>query len=121
MKRILLFGFSYIALYHFCQAQNADTRLTPSNYSDSSEVRKISSKKNVIRLYPNPSYGKVSVSANTAKALHFYIFDLEGTLVYQAILSNKEKKSIDNLKKGTYIYDVFEKDLSIEEGKIIIK
>ena len=34
---------------------------------------------------------------------------------------NKDKKNLDNLKKGTYMYDVFESDESIEEGKIIVK
>jgi hypothetical protein len=77
--------------------------------------------KTVIKLYPNPSYGKLSVTASTSSTLHFYIFDLEGTLVYQTELNNKEKRTIDNLKKGTYLYDVFEKDESIEEGKIIVK
>jgi hypothetical protein len=75
----------------------------------------------VVKLYPNPSYGKLSVSASTSSTLHFYIFDLEGTLVYQAVLNNKERKTIENLKKGTYLYDVFEKDESVEEGKIIVK
>jgi hypothetical protein len=78
-------------------------------------------RKAVVKLYPNPSYGKISITANTNDKLHFYIFDLEGTLVYQTVLKGKEKKSIDNLAKGTYIYDVFENDESIEEGRIIIK
>jgi len=77
--------------------------------------------RNVIKIYPNPSYGKLSVSSNTASSLHFYIFDLEGTLVYQVVLNNKERKTVNNLKKGTYLYDVFENDESVEEGKIIIK
>ena len=49
------------------------------------------------------------------------IFDLDGTMVYQAVLKNKEQKKIDNLPKGTYTYDVFQNDESIEEGKIIVK
>jgi len=77
--------------------------------------------KNAVRIYPNPSYGKLSVSAVTSSTLHFYIFDLEGTLVFQAVLNNKDRKVIDNLKKGSYLYDVFENDESVEEGKIIIK
>jgi hypothetical protein len=88
---------------------------------DSSTTINSNQGKNAIKIYPNPSYGKLSVSANTSTSLHFYIFDVEGTLVYQAVLNNKERKTIDTLKKGTYLYDVFEKDESIEEGKIIIK
>jgi hypothetical protein len=87
---------------------------------DSLKIKSMPSK-TVVKLYPNPSYGKLSVSAITSSTLHFYIFDLEGTLVYQAVLNNRERKMIENLKKGTYLYDVFENDESIEEGKIIIK
>lgn len=99
-----------------------DFQNTSNSISDDSSLKiKSMQGRSVVKLYPNPSYGKVSVSANSSSSLHFYIFDLEGTLVYQAVLNNKEKKTIEHLKKGTYMYDVFEKDESVEEGKIIIK
>lgn len=96
--------------------QNTSNIISIDSLKIKSEPAKIA-----VKIYPNPSYGKISVSANTSSVLHFYIFDLEGTLVYQAVLNNKERKTIENLKKGTYLYDVFEKDESIEEGKIIVK
>lgn len=120
MKRILLLVASSALLNCFILAQASDVKPAGNSFSNSPEKIQ-ASKKNAIRIYPNPSYGKLSVSSNKSTVLHFYIFDLEGTLVYQAVLTNKEKKNIDNLMKGTYIYDVFEKDLSIEEGRIIIK
>jgi hypothetical protein len=96
--------------------------ITASSVSTDSVLRKKQPQgKMAVKLYPNPSYGKLSISSNTSSSLHFYIFDLEGTLVYQAVLNSKDRKTIDNLKKGTYLYDVFENDQSIEEGKIIIK
>jgi hypothetical protein len=120
MNRNLLFVslllISSIKLF----AQN-DFKNTSNNISIDSIKIKSEPPKTAVKLYPNPSYGKLSVSANTSSTLHFYIFDLEGTLVYQAVLNNKERKTIENLKKGTYLYDVFERDESIEEGKIIIK
>jgi hypothetical protein len=79
-------------------------------------------KRNIIKLYPNPTYdGTIKISTSLSDTLHFYIFDLEGTLINQTVLSNKEKKTIKDLKKGTYMYDVFVKDESVEEGKIIVK
>jgi hypothetical protein len=102
--------------------------LAQNNFENTSNTISVDSlkikpepEKTVVKIYPNPSFGKLSVSASTSSTLHFYIFDLEGTLVYQAVLNDKERKTIENLKKGTYLYDVFEKDESIEEGKIIIK
>ena len=121
MNRNLLFVslFLLFSLSVFAQADFESTSNTVSN--DSSLKIKTEQGRSVVRLYPNPSYGKVSVSANTSSALHFYIFDLDGTLIFQAVLNNKERKTIDHLKKGTYLYDVFENDESVEEGKIIIK
>jgi hypothetical protein len=118
MNRNLLF-VSLILLFSI----NASAQKTFENAGNIISIDSLSSYagKNVVKIYPNPSFGKLSVSAATSSALHFYIFDMEGTLVFQAVLNNKERKTIEHLKKGTYLYDVFEKDESIEEGKIIIK
>lgn len=118
MNKILLILF-FVA-FSFEAFSQTDVKEV-SYVSDSYTLKKEPVKKSSIKIYPNPSYGKISVSAITSTPLHFYIFDLEGTLVYQVVLNNKDRKNIDTLKKGTYMYDVFEKDESIEEGKIIVK
>lgn len=97
-----------------------------TNFSASSNSRNIvpvaDKKKPAVKLYPNPSYnGSVTVSSNTAGKLNFYIFDLEGTMLYQAEIKEKEKYTVHNLPKGIYMYDAFLKDESIEHGKIIVK
>ena len=79
-------------------------------------------KKNSIRIYPNPSYSdNITVYSSCSNEIHFYIFDLEGTLVFQSRLRSKEKILVNNLKKGSYMYDVFLNDTGIEQGKIIVK
>lgn len=79
-------------------------------------------KKAAIKLYPNPSTnGTVSVVSNTAGKLNFYIFDLDGTMLHQAVINEKEKHTISNLKKGIYTYDAFYNDEGIEHGKLIVK
>ena len=121
MNRILLFVNLFLLISFSVFAQK-DFETTSNIISiDSSSALGAKQGKSIVKIYPNPSYGKLSVSANTSSSLHFYIFDLEGTLIYQAVLNNKERKTVDHLKKGTYLYDVFEKDESIEEGRIIIK
>lgn len=119
MNRNLLFAvlFSFISSAVFAQESDHASNID----SDVLALNKTESKKATVKLYPNPSFGKISVTAIASTPLHFYIFDLDGTMVYQAVLNNKERKIIDNLKKGTYLYDVFEKDESIEEGKITVK
>ena len=80
------------------------------------------SKKNVVRLYPNPTFdGSININAHTNNELHFYIFDVDGVLLYRTTLKGDEKKNIPDLRKGVYTYDVFENDESIEQGSIIVK
>jgi len=122
MSRILLLLAFPVMLLSFSVPTHTDSKIIGNNLSDSPGIKKkVRVKKNMVKIYPNPSFGKISITANTEVPLHFYIFDLEGTLIYQTILKNKDKKNLDNLKKGTYMYDVFENDESIEEGKIIVK
>jgi hypothetical protein len=111
-------------LFVFFSAANAQA----SNYAYSlnstneSKARNSDKKNNTVSISPNPSYtGDISVTSKSEQELHFYIFDLEGTLIYQTVLKTKEKKAINSLNKGTYMYNVFANDESIEEGKLIIK
>ena len=79
-------------------------------------------KKQVVKLYPNPSYnGTVTISSNSDKPLHFYVFDVEGTLLHQVVLKEKEKQTINNLKKGTYVYDAFLNDEGVDHGSISVR
>jgi hypothetical protein len=79
-------------------------------------------KKEVVKLYPNPSYnGTITVSSNSDKPLHFYVFDMDGTLLHQIILKDKKKQTIQHLKKGTYVYDAFLNDEGIDHGSISVR
>ena len=90
-----------------------------NNFSNNSDRGKGAKKKSTIKLYPNPSpNGVITVNSTINESLHFYVFDLEGTLLHRIILKGKDQKKISNLKKGTYIYDVFKNDESIEQGEI---
>jgi len=116
MNRSLLFASLFLLISVGVSAQTGF-----DNTSNIISIDSAKTKRTAIKIYPNPSHGKLSVSASTSSSLHFYVFDVEGTLVFQAVLHNKERSTIENLKKGTYVYDVFEKDESIESGKILIK
>ena len=79
-------------------------------------------KKAAIKLYPNPSTnGTVRVVSNTPGNINFYIFELDGTLLHQAVIGEKKKHTVTNLKKGIYTYDVFYNDEGIEHGELIVK
>ena len=101
--------------------RNNDNFLVQNNFFGSLTVNRPDRKKNTIKLYPNPSPdGRITVNSTISEPLHFYVFDLEGTLLHRIALKGKEQRKITNLKKGTYTYDVFKNDESIEQGKIIV-
>jgi hypothetical protein len=87
------------------------------------DINPSKTKKNIVRLYPNPTWdGNLSISSNTLSGrVHFYVFDLEGTMIHQVELKDKQKHKINNLRKGIYLYDVFVNDTSIEQGRIVVK
>ena len=113
MKAILLAVFILAGSAAFSQEMQV---------SYNQPVTRKSTPKKALLLSPNPSdNGVVTITATGNRELHFYIFDMEGTMVYQAVMKKKDKKTIDNLQKGTYMYTVFANDESIDEGKLIIK
>lgn len=93
-----------------------------NNLSNSLKADEGVIKKNHVRLYPNPTLnGTITVNSVSNQPLHFYVFDLEGTLLHRLVLKGKDQRTIKYLKKGIYLYDVFKNDESIEQGKIIAK
>lgn len=79
-------------------------------------------KKEVLKILPNPSQsGSFELRSNDNEQLSFYVFDLSGTLVYQTVLKEKGKHTIQNLTKGTYVYDVFKNDEGIKHGSLVVK
>ncbi len=82
---------------------------------------KYEAKKNVVKLYSKKEKGTVIITSHRSMNVHLYIFDLEGTMMHQAILKSRERTKISNLAKGIYTYTIFANEESIEEGQIIIK
>ncbi|MBA2498463.1 MAG: T9SS type A sorting domain-containing protein [Chitinophagaceae bacterium] len=78
---------------------------------------------NVITIDPNPSSGNIRVKNMNpgAKEVHFYVFDMDGVMIENLRLAAWQVKKVTGLRKGVYLYDVFEKDESIERGKIIVQ
>ena len=97
--------------------------ISQNNFNDPIEIECCSGKKdNTVRLSPNPTTnGTLTITSIVNEAIHFYVFDLEGSLVHQVVLKGKQQRTINKLNKGTYTYDVFKNDESIEQGKIIVK
>jgi hypothetical protein len=116
-----VFGTIIIMIALFANATKTPAVNKPGNFLDVPSVKE-NKYKTVVKLYPNPtSDGRVNISTNNKEPLHFYVFDVSGTLMHQITLKGKNKYKIANLKKGIYMYDVFSDDESIEHGKLVVK
>lgn len=93
-------------------------------YFDSILVQKqVTSKKYKIRLYPNTNQQVLffSASGESGKVYQLFLFDMDGALVKQANIRNKQTTVINNLEKGIYLFEVFSDDERIENGKVTVR
>ena len=82
---------------------------------------KIPGKDNVVRIYPDVFKRILHVKSLVETPLDFYVFDLEGTLELHYKMIGKEHKKITSLKRGSYMYQVFEGDAMSDSGKLNMK
>ena len=93
-------------------------------YYDSIVVEKqFTTRKYKIRLYPNANQEVLffSASGEQGKIYQLFLFDMDGTLVKQANIKNKQTTVINNIEKGIYLFEVFSDDVRIENGKVTVR
>jgi hypothetical protein len=82
-----------------------------------------SSKKHKIRLYPDARQQVLFFSANgeDGKVYQLYLFDMDGRLVSQTRIRNRETTVLTNISEGNFVFEVFTDDERIENGSLVIK
>ena len=85
--------------------------------------KQITSRKYKIKLYPNANHEVLFFSArgNEAKVYQLFLFDMDGRLVKQVNIKNKQTTVLDNIEKGNYLFEVFSDDERIENGQVTIR
>jgi hypothetical protein len=94
------------------------------SHSDTILVQKQQvSKKHGIRLYPDAGHHVLFFGAKGiyGKAYQLFIFDVEGKLVKQVNIKNKQTTVLENIDKGDYLFEVFSDDERIENGQVIVR
>ncbi len=83
---------------------------------------KVSTNKEVIKVFATPgNEGSITVCSANPGELSFYLFDLDGKLVYQTPIKQNERVTVEGLVKGTYYYSAFKNDVNIKGGNVILK
>lgn len=83
----------------------------------------VDTKKYKIKLYPNATHQVLffSVAGDDGKLYQLFLFNLEGKLVKQVNIRNKETTVLNNMGKGNYLYEVFSEDERLENGHVIVR
>lgn len=81
------------------------------------------SKKNKIRLFPDARQQVLFFSANgeDKRVYQLYLFDMDGRLVNQASIRNKETTVLTSLSEGNYLFEIFTDDERIENGHLVVR
>jgi hypothetical protein len=82
-----------------------------------------SSKKYKIRLYPDARQQVLFFSANgeDGKVYQLFLFDMDGRLVSQTHIRNKETTVLSNISEGNFLFEVFTDDERIENGQLTVR
>jgi hypothetical protein len=84
----------------------------------------VSSRNNdVIKIYPDIIRRSMHVVAkeNDGQEISFFVFDLQGTLLQNFKLKEKQREQITGLAKGRYQYRVFSGDEETANGQFEIR
>ena len=81
------------------------------------------SKKNKIRLFPDVKQQVLFFSAigDDKRVYQLYLFDMDGRLVSQASIRNRETTVLATLSEGNYLFEVFTDDERIENGHLVVR
>jgi len=85
--------------------------------------KRTTSKRCKIKIYPNAERDVLFFNARGAdgKVFQLFLFDMEGKLVKQANIKNKQTTILENIEKGSYLFEVFSDDERIENGQVTIQ
>ena len=87
------------------------------------KVTSTSRNNNVVKIYPD-MFRKcmhVVVKENEGKEIDFFVFDLQGTLIQNFKLKEKDRQQLQGLAKGKYQYRVFTGDEETASGQFAIR
>ena len=73
-----------------------------------------------VRVYPNPSDGKIMVDMGKRESGKFEVFNLSGKRLYQSALTGAQSRLNLHLARGVYMYQLKSNHSEIGKGKLII-
>lgn len=107
--------------------ENIDEKKKPGEEEPAKEAKaknvSTSRNNNSVKIYPDIIKRKMHVVAkeNEGKEIDFFVFDLQGTLVQNFKMKEKDHMKIAGLARGKYVYRVFSGDEETASGQFEIR
>jgi hypothetical protein len=105
--------------------ENIDEKKKPGEEEPAKAAKNVSSSRNnnSVKIYPDIIKRKMHVVAkdNDGKEIDFFVFDLQGTLVQNFKMKEKDHMKIAGLARGKYVYRVFSGDEETASGQFEIR
>ena len=124
LKFLLLMTITCTVGKSLCAANNVCI-VTKDFDDDKKPARKERSFKNesAVKVFPDVLKKSMHVIAKSGnrKEIEFLVFDVNGNMVLNYKMQAGERKTIYDLKKGSYMYYVFAEDEYLMTGKIVFK
>jgi len=81
------------------------------------------SKKSKIKLFPDAKQQVLffSVNGDEKRIYQLYLFDMDGRLVSQTSIRNRETTVLTALAEGNYLFEVFTDDERVENGHLVVR
>ena len=120
---LLVIGI-FALLSNNAAATPMNTHNKPAQPADTILVQKLlNTKKHKIKLTPSVNNQVLffTVNGDEGRLYQLFLFDVEGKLVKRANIRNKETTVLNNMGKGSYLYEVFSEDERIENGQVFIR
>lgn len=85
--------------------------------------KKIINRSHKFTLYPDATQRVLffNVKGSNGKVYQLYVFDMNGKIVKQAEIRNQQTTLIQDMEKGTYLFEVFSDDDRIGNGQIAVR
>jgi hypothetical protein len=86
-------------------------------------TKNLNNKKHKVKLFTASDYKTLlfTVDGVDGKKYTLFVFDLDGSLVIQSAIQNRETGILPEISSGAYLYEVLVDDTRIETGELKIK
>jgi hypothetical protein len=86
-------------------------------------TKNLNNKKHKVRLFMASDNKTLLFTVNgvEGKQYKLFVFDLEGKLIMQSAIQNRETGILPEISAGSYVYEVLVDDTKVENGQLKVK